>query len=54
MPTGFAKIKDIAMLGIGAAFKSFDTYSDMALAYILYTGSYSAVQYYQYLLFNHT
>ena len=44
MPTGFAKIKDMAMLGVGAAFKCFDTYSDMALAYILYTGSYSGVQ----------
>ena len=44
MPTGFAKIKYMAMLGVGAAFKCFDTYSDMALAYILYTGSYSGVQ----------
>ena len=44
MPTGFAKIKDMTILGIGAAVKCFDTYSDMALAYILYTGSYSGVQ----------
>ena len=45
LPLGFAKLKDIAMLGIGAAFKCFDTYSDMALAYILYTGSYSGVDF---------
>ena len=43
LPTGFAKIKDMAMLGIGAAFKCLDTYSDMALAYILYTGSYTGM-----------
>ena len=43
LPTGFAKIKDMAMLGIGAAFKFADTYFDMALAYTLYTGSYSGV-----------
>ena len=43
MPTGFAKIKDMTILGIGAAVKCFDTYSDMALAYILYTWSYSGV-----------
>ena len=43
LPTGFAKIKEIAMLLIGAAFKIFDSYSDMALAYILYTGTYSGV-----------
>ena len=39
---GFAKIKDMVMLGIGAAFKIFDTYSDMALAYLFYTGTYQA------------
>ena len=43
LPTGFAKIKDMSILGIGAAFKCFDTYSDMALAYTLYTGTYSGV-----------
>ena len=43
MPTGFAKIKDMAMLGIGAAFKFADTYFDMVLAYYLYTGTYSGV-----------
>ena len=42
MPTRFAKIKEIAMLGIGAAFKIFDNYSDMALAYLFYTGTYKA------------
>ena len=43
MPTGFAKIKDMAMLVIGAAFKFFDNYSDMALAHLLYSGSNSGV-----------
>ena len=42
LPAGFAKIKEITMLGIGAAFKIFDSYSDMALAYFLYTGTYGA------------
>ena len=31
------------MLGIGAVFKFADTYFDMALAYYLYTGTYSGV-----------
>ena len=40
---GFAKIKDMAMLGIAATFKLADTYFDMTLAYYLYTGTYSGV-----------
>ena len=40
LPVGFAKVKEVIMLTVGAAFKIFDTYSDMALAYILATGMY--------------
>ena len=43
MPTGFAKMKDMAMLGIGAAFKFADTYFDMLFAYYFYTGTYPGV-----------
>ena len=43
MPTGFAKIKDVTMLGIGAAFKFADTYFDMLFAYYFYTGTYPGV-----------
>ena len=42
LPVGFAKIKEIVVLAIGAAFKIFDTYSDMFFAYVLYTGKYAA------------
>ena len=42
LPVGFSKIKDMTMLAIGAVFKIFDTYSDMALAHILYTGTYGS------------
>ena len=42
LPVGFAKIKQIVVLAIGAAFKIFDTYSDMFFAYLLYTGKYAA------------